>query len=64
MKLLMRLVSVLILLASVAAALGYVMPERFGFLGVLGVVVLIPTTVLLGIVHLIRTRRNQKKNVR
>ena len=64
MKLLIRFLSGLIVLALAVAALGYLMPERFGLVGMIGVVALIPSTVLLGVVQLVHTLRNQQRNVR
>lgn len=60
MKLLIRLLSMLIVLALAVAALGYFAPERFFLLGAMGGVLLVPTTAALGIVQLVQARKRRQ----
>jgi hypothetical protein len=56
MMLLVRVLMTLILLALIAVGLGWLAPERFGLLGVIGWAVLFAATVLLGLTQIIQTR--------
>ena len=59
MKLLVRLLTALIVIALAVAALGYFMPERFALLAVAGVFLLFLSTVLLGALQLVQARQRK-----
>jgi hypothetical protein len=53
----MRLLIIVICASLVSILLGYLVPERFGLLGVVALAVLFAATVILGIVQLLLVTR-------